>query len=273
MLLPALSKAKTQAQGIQCMNNGSQLSKAWTMYGGDNGDTCVNNFGTEEITYEEQNKTYRTWCVCDMDWSTASDNTNTFLLQRGLLGPYMLKSVGSYKCPSDHYLSSAQVSAGFLARVRSYSMNSFLGYFSPCSTCVDGPVGSGEDVTYEGKNIFDDTWPQFIKMAYIPRPSQIFLFLDEHPDSINDGYFQNGDEGDNTTKGWSGSDMPASYHNGACGFSFTDAHSEIHKWMLPSTLVTVTTKDLVPPITPDGFNVDRQWLNDHACVQTPGQGN
>jgi prepilin-type processing-associated H-X9-DG protein len=26
-------------------------------------------------------------------------------------------------------------------------------------------------------------------------------------------------------------DMPASFHNGACGFSFADGHSEIHKWL------------------------------------------
>jgi hypothetical protein len=134
---------------------------------------------------------------------------------------------------------------------------------------VDGPVGSGEDVTYQGENIFDQTWPQYTKIANVPRPSQIYLFLDEHPDSINDGYFDDGDEGDNTTAAWSGSDMPASYHNGACGFSFTDAHSEIHKWMLPSTLVPVTTKNLMPPTTPTGVNIDRQWLVDHACWQSP----
>ncbi|HZQ47506.1 MAG TPA: H-X9-DG-CTERM domain-containing protein, partial [Verrucomicrobiae bacterium] len=26
-------------------------------------------------------------------------------------------------------------------------------------------------------------------------------------------------------------DIPASYHNGACGFAFADGHAEIHKWV------------------------------------------
>jgi len=26
-------------------------------------------------------------------------------------------------------------------------------------------------------------------------------------------------------------DFPANFHNGAAGFSFTDGHSEVHKWI------------------------------------------
>src|ERR1035437_9915780 len=38
MLLPALSKAKQKAQGINCMNNTRQLALGWIMYAGDNSD-------------------------------------------------------------------------------------------------------------------------------------------------------------------------------------------------------------------------------------------
>src|SRR5258706_543542 len=41
MLLPALSKAKTKAQGITCMNNHRQLMLAWRMYSEDNRDVLV----------------------------------------------------------------------------------------------------------------------------------------------------------------------------------------------------------------------------------------
>jgi prepilin-type processing-associated H-X9-DG protein len=51
-----------------------------------------------------------------------------------------------------------------------------------------------------------------------------WVTLDEHPDSINDGYFINNPTG----SAWQ--DIVASYHNGACGFSFADGHSEIRKW-------------------------------------------
>src|SRR3989449_9479868 len=44
LLLPALAKAKTKAQGIMCMNNNKQLLLAWYMYAGDYNDACCNNF-------------------------------------------------------------------------------------------------------------------------------------------------------------------------------------------------------------------------------------
>src|SRR5580698_7324899 len=69
MLLPALARAKTSAQGVQCMNNDNQLTKAWLMYAGDNADACVNNFGVAQINSEIQNKQFRTWCVDNMDWT------------------------------------------------------------------------------------------------------------------------------------------------------------------------------------------------------------
>src|SRR5947209_3913993 len=43
MLLPALSKAKAKAQGIQCLNNTRQLLIAWKMYTGDNNDVLPPN--------------------------------------------------------------------------------------------------------------------------------------------------------------------------------------------------------------------------------------
>ena len=43
MLLPALGKAKTKAQGIKCLNNLRQMGLAWVMYAGDNDDRVVPN--------------------------------------------------------------------------------------------------------------------------------------------------------------------------------------------------------------------------------------
>ena len=265
MLLPALAKAKVQAQGIQCMNNGNQMGKAWTMYAGDNSDRCVNNYGISETDAVEGNDgayNYSTWAADVMDWTTSQQNTNVALLQKGLLGPYMGGSIASYKCPADVYLSALQSRAGFTARVRSYSMNCFLGYFSPCATCVNGTAGSGSDVTYQGKDWANPSWPQYLKLGGIPQPSQIFCFLDEHPNSINDAYFDAGQGTPRDPAAWG--DVPASYHNGACGFSFTDAHSEIHKWLVKNTIVPVVPGgDLTEP-TP-GNLTDQIWIWAHAC--------
>jgi prepilin-type N-terminal cleavage/methylation domain-containing protein len=265
MLLPALSRAKTEAQGIQCMNNGNQLCKAWTMYASDNNDACVNNFGVAETDYVEGDGANDTWCMDVMDWTTASQNTNTALLQQGLLGPYMLRSTASYKCPADVYLSTAQITAGFSARVRSYSMNCFLGYFSPCASCVNGPKGSGTDVTYQAIDWANTGWPQYLKLGSIPQPSQIFVFLDEHPNTINDGYFDTGQYTQSQDSTWG--DCPASYHNGACGFSFSDAHSEIHKWLVKGTDAPVDPNSTWPGPTvgtPPNYT-DRHWITAHAC--------
>jgi prepilin-type N-terminal cleavage/methylation domain-containing protein len=273
LLLPVLSKAKVQAQGLKCMSNGNQMAKAWLMYAGDNADRCINNYGIDQTDQEVQKGTYNTWCVDVMDWTPNPQNTNLDLLRAGLLGPYMGKSAGAYKCPADNYLAPEQLAIGFQARVRSYSMNGFLGLYSECSTCVNGPVGSGTDPTFSGYNAINTGWPQYLKVAYINQPANIFVFLDEHPNSINDGYFDDGTQGTpSAPTPWSAgnSDVPASYHNGACGFSFSDGHSEIHKWQNPGTIQPVVAEPNAPKPTPSLGTppnyVDRLWLCGHACI-------
>ena len=78
-------------------------------------------------------------------------------------------------CPSDHALSAVQSAAGWTARIRSYSMNAMVGDAGAFST--------------NGININNPDYMQFFKITQIPHPSEIFVFLDEHPDSIDDGYF------------------------------------------------------------------------------------
>src|SRR4051812_47419782 len=52
MILPALSKAKTKAQGIYCLSNEKQLTLAWIMYADDNQGNLVANHdgGTQDYT-------------------------------------------------------------------------------------------------------------------------------------------------------------------------------------------------------------------------------
>jgi prepilin-type N-terminal cleavage/methylation domain-containing protein len=266
MLLPALSKAKVSAQGVQCMNNCNQLDKAWIMYASDNNDRVCNNFGITQTTTDVQNRKYNTWCVDNMDWTLNEQNTNIALLKLGQLGPYMAGSVGSYKCPADIFLSAMQAQAGWQARLRSYSMNDFFGIFTD---------ETGDPTTFEGKNEFNSTWPQYLKTASVPQPANVYVFLDEHPDSINDAYFDDGNQPpisephENTV--WDGSDTPASYHNSACGFAFSDGHSEIHKWLNPKTTTPIAATANANPTPPgpggatDSY-VDRNWLVAHAVI-------
>jgi prepilin-type N-terminal cleavage/methylation domain-containing protein/prepilin-type processing-associated H-X9-DG protein len=258
LLLPALAKAKTKAQAIMCMNNGRQLMLAWLQYAGDNNDQYVGNYGvqetTAEIAYADANKAYpyRTWCCNNMDWTTASYVTNINLLRNAALGAYVAGNLGVYKCPADIYVSPLQRLAGWSGRSRSMSMNAYFGPYNPSWTS-------------SGNNFFP-AYRQFLKASMVPNPANFYVMLDEHPDSINDGYFLN-DANPATFQYWG--DLPASYHNGAGGFSFADGHSEIHKWRSRATLqpVRFASGTQMLPFSIDGWGkVDQQWITFHTSL-------
>ena len=214
MLLPALSKSKTKAQGIMCMNNGRQLMMGWIMYGGDHGDKCANNYGVSETVAEITSKRFANWVNNVMNWELDEYNTNELYVRNGVLAPYTAGALGIYKCPSDIFLSSKQRGAGWRQRLRSISMNAYLGPFSS-SPADQAQVG----------NTFQQDYRQFLKISAIPQPSGIFVTVDENANAINDGFYLN-TEGNKTSWG----DVPASYHNNALGVSFADGHAEVHKW-------------------------------------------
>jgi prepilin-type processing-associated H-X9-DG protein len=213
------------------LSNSKQLALAWLGYTGDFNEKVANNYGVAETIAAINNKAFDNWVNNVMSWSVGTDVdqisiTNTAWVINGVLGPYTAGAVGVYKCPADNFLSRDQASAGFIRRNRSLSMNSIFGRFS---TTTD----PAQDPTLRGLNWGSQGYRQFLKTTQVPKPSGTWLTLDEHPDSINDGYFVNSP--DNTL--WS--DIPASYHNGACGFSFADGHAEIKKWKSSTSLYNV----------------------------------
>ena len=90
----------------------------------------------------------------------------------------------------------------------------------------------------DGRAWFDQSYRQYIKQTDVLRPVMTWVTLDEHPDSINDGFFINGPD----VTMWS--DLPASYHNGACGFSFADGHAEVHKWRSRTSIYPVRFQEI-----------------------------
>ena len=221
MLLPALASAKIKAQQIGCLSNLKQLMTGWQLYSVDFNDRVANNFGVAETENSISTGKFDNWVNNVMDW-TASGSvadlsiTNVLWVKNGVLGPYTAGAVGIYKCPADNYLSSAQRALGWKQRNRSISMNSMFGLFS------DGESG---DTTGQGVHWGDSAYMQFLKQGQVPKPAKTWLFLDEHPDSINDGFFINSA----TAGNWQ--DIPGSSHHGACGFAFADGHSEMRKWL------------------------------------------
>ena len=246
VLLPALSRARTKAQGVQCLNNTKQLMLAWRMYAEDNNDRVANNFGQQSTQDTITRRTFLNWVNNVMDW-TASDqwgNFNPDYIKNGVLAIYLGRNLGVYKCPADNYASPAQRAQGRSNRARSLSMNAFFGAYSESSR--------------ETANHHFSQYRQWMKLSAVPRPSNFFVTIDEHPDSINDGYFLNGP----TPRPQNWGDTPASFHGGAAGVSFADGHSETHRWKGRATLVAVryTNQPEVPFGNDAGSLSDYNWL-------------
>jgi prepilin-type N-terminal cleavage/methylation domain-containing protein/prepilin-type processing-associated H-X9-DG protein len=244
LLLPTLSAARERAHGLICLSNTRQLELAWELYADDHNGRLPDNL----VMTEFGSRANLNWVNNVMTWDTSSDNTNLATITEASLGPYAEGQTSIYRCPSDHALSSMQRAAGWTARIRSYSMNAML-----------GDVG---EFTVGGTNVNNPDYVQFFKTTQIPHPTEIFVFLDEHPDSIDDGYFID------RAYSWQWRDLPASYHNGATAFSFADGHSTLHRWQQPST---------IRPPRPDAANLpislpymewsDFQWIISHMSVE------
>jgi prepilin-type N-terminal cleavage/methylation domain-containing protein/prepilin-type processing-associated H-X9-DG protein len=247
MLLPALARAKQKAQQIYCVNNMGQLGKALQMYAHDNNDSMPSNSpGTSHALEVNYGCWVTGWLTWDNSEAPYGSDTNLDFLRLSALGQYMAKGVGSYKCPGDTMLSTIG------PRVRSVSMNSWVGDY------VNANQDLGDNTTVNGQS-----YVVFNKLSgfLVPGPANTFTFLDECPDSINDGLFQV----TMAQKDWE--DVPTSVHGGGCGFGFADGHAEIHKWHDANTLFAVRGKPVDPQVCP-GYQrpapTDIPWVQLHA---------
>jgi prepilin-type N-terminal cleavage/methylation domain-containing protein/prepilin-type processing-associated H-X9-DG protein len=255
LLLPALAHAKVKARAISCLNNLRQLGLGCQLYADESNDRLPYNLGSSDIRQTVARNLFLNWSSPIMDWEvqnpndpTTSDNTNTVLLTRGGIGPYMSRAAGIYRCPSDNVLSDLQTQAGWDKRVRSISMNAM--------------VGDAGSFSLGGSNTNNPGYKQFFKTVQVPSPSQIFVFIEEHPDSINDGYFLNKPN----SLAWF--DLPASYHNGAVNLSFVDGHAEMHSWALASTKRPARPGGArpLPSALPADQTKDFKWLMERTTV-------
>ena len=243
LLLPVLARARSKGYAISCLNNQRQLMLACFLYVGDFSEALPYNLGANEIKQREKKHEFWNWTSPVMSWELDSDNTNSVLLTQGGIGPYAARAARLYRCPADSVVSDVQARAGWTARVRSVAMNAM--------------VGNAGWYLHAGANVNNPDYTQFLKLTQVPQPAQIFVLTEEHPDSINDGYFLNKPD----SLKWI--DLPASYHSGAANLSFADGHLETHTWRCASTK---------PPARPDAahlpFRVPQAQQTDYNWLMT-----
>lgn len=241
LLLPALSRAKQKAEGIQCLNNVRQLGLGWTMYADDNqGRIMPNNGGALGADGEW----LPSWVKGRLDYSSRPDNINVDYLVNfkqtgnyGYLGPY-LQNPAVFRCPGDK--SQVEILGHLRNRVRSVAMNSFLNpqHFEPAE--LAGP------------------WVVYEKTSDFRAPTKNMVVIDEREDSINNPVFWVIMEEDRI------GDFPAAYHNGAAGLTFADGHSEVKKWLDPRTNPPMEKGKLIRLRGPSPGNVDLAWLRERT---------
>ena len=254
LLLPAITKAKFKAQGIQCMNNHRQLTLAWRLYAEENGDRLLYASDAPAVLGQPgsgnaENNNYA-WVRGLMDFNP--NNRSNWDIQQNLvkspLWPYCGKNPFIWRCPADR--SSVTVDGERKPRVRSMSMNFWFGGFA------------GDDGRLSGGG-----WKLYFRMSDLidPGPTRTWLLLDMREDSIDIGNFAT------DMRGWPDLpaanrfyDLPGMYHHRACGFSFADGHAEIKRWLDARTM---------PPLKPDGlindtyvspYNKDVTWLQERS---------
>lgn len=259
MLLPALSRAKLKAQGIACLNDQKQTVLGAIMYSNDFQDNWVPNFPGQTPA----------WVAGNMDWNSGNtDNTNAAQMVNStvsILGSYIVNPKLLH-CPADQSFVAKEGT-----RVRSVSMSQAVGTVGKTTgTLAAGTPVNGQWLT--GQNIGNapqSQWRTYGKTSQMsnPGPSMLWIFIDEHPNSINDAGFavQMKDTGPFAHI----IDWPASFHGGAAALSFADGHAEIHKWI---------GKTIQAPVVPGGQSignaasnigdswVDVAWLQAHTSA-------
>ncbi len=243
MLLPALSRAKLKTQGISCMNNLRQMMLGWRMYPDDFNDLLLASLDTNDGLKRVN------WCTGGLDFS--GGNRSNWDVDQDLAKSPLMRYVGNkgfaiWRCPADR--ATVTVGGQKLPRVRSNSMSQVFDNGGWLSAYSPGP------------------WRTYGKLSQIVLPAQTWVLVDEHPDSINDAACAVAMALPNATTAQI-IDFPASYHGGACGFSFADGHSEIHKWKGSKIKAPVLNNGAMPLNVPAGDSVqDIVWWSSVTTV-------
>ena len=260
MLLPALNQSKIRAQGISCLSNMKQLQISSILYAGENNDSLPGNEGhpssgnTIGVSPSSPNWVAGSFGSIYGGGSDAPSgaSTNIFLLGvlgdtdptgsglrlTGSIGSYA-KSPGVYHCPADHTLDPVSKQQ----RIRSCSVNNYMGT-TPYETTITREISPSFNVFHK-----------YSSFSAALSPVDAFVFLDENPQSLDDGFFLvvESINPNALTLG----NRPAVNHGNSSAFTFADGHAELHRWKNVFLNINST----------DGTASDNLWLTSHATYK------
>ena len=243
MLLPALSRAKGQAQRVACLNNQRQLGLAGILYAGDSQDTLVPNGEVDSSTVGGP----RLWVMGGYHNFTASFTNVAFLTDpRYAAFAAYIKSRETYKCPGDKSTSTFILSRGRpIPQVRSYAMNLYM--------------GPNADM----QNRLSSRYKVYKKSSDLGTPANLFLTQDLSPQSLctpafivlmpgnaNDQFFH----------------LPAVHHNSGGVVGFADGHSEPHRWLDARTFRKATLGQRIDHNLSVPNSKDLKWVQERTTV-------
>jgi prepilin-type processing-associated H-X9-DG protein/prepilin-type N-terminal cleavage/methylation domain-containing protein len=242
LLLPALGRAKGKAVTTACRNNLGQLNKAWLLYVTDHEDRLPPSISVNSRNIEGS------WVL-----GNAKEDVTTTNIEAGIIFPYTGRSVGIYRCPADK--STVDNHPG-VQRTRSYTLNGWLN-----SKLSSGHNGWSFD-SYDylaGRHLYSQ--------ILIPGPVSVFVFVDEHEQSIDDGLWLNSQtnpqdelrkdgaihDPPSASDAWA--KLPTDRHSQGANLCFADGHQEFHHWKAPKKFLNYGQ-----PAAPSGDLEDLRYM-------------
>ena len=202
LLAGSMRNAQASANQISCMNRLRQLQLSWYMYVDEHNDQLPLN---RTLPAAPGKNSAGSWVV-----GNPKEDKDTSGLEAGTLFPYV-RSTAVYRCPADpSFVVNTKIS-----RSRSYSISRYM---------------NGDGAGLEPK--IKRTLPAIIS----PGPASVFVFIEEHEDSLWAGSFDVAPRGGFTlssTTGWNST--PSSRHNQGLNLTFADGHYEYWRWLLPKS--------------------------------------
>jgi prepilin-type N-terminal cleavage/methylation domain-containing protein len=163
LLLPALTRAKSQAVSISCLNNLKQLTACWHLYTVDNQDIVPPNNFVYDIISDTPLILGGSWCT-----NLAPYDADPAGIQNGMLFPYN-QSLGIYHCPADKSMLQTRDGTKLSQpRLRSYNMSQSFNGSAAFNIMIYSNI------------------PCFGRWTEVRSPdtTKCFVFIDVHEDEI-----------------------------------------------------------------------------------------